>query len=77
VEDQRSFIESQQGPYITQLGQLQLVTNLTQTGGAQIAGRAEEPTEPIRPTPLRNGALALVVGAILGVGLVFLRGAPR
>ncbi len=73
VEDERSLIESQQGPYITQLGQLQLATNLTQTGGAQIVGRAEEPTEPIRPTPLRNGALALVVGAILGVGLAFLR----
>jgi capsular exopolysaccharide synthesis family protein len=73
VEDQRSLIESQQGPYITQLGQLQLATNLTQTGGAQIVGRAEEPTEPIRPTPLRNGALALVVGAMLGVGLAFLR----
>lgn len=72
-EDERGRIESQQAPYIAQLNQLQVASNLTQTGGAQIVGEAVEPTSPIRPTPLRNGALALVVGAILGVGLAFLR----
>ena len=70
---QRTSIEALQEPYVEQIGKLQLAANLVQTGGAQIVGEAVAPTSPIRPTPLRNGVLALVVGAILGVGLAFLR----
>ena len=33
----------------------------------------EMPTKPIRPEPVKNAALALVVGAILGTGLAFSR----
>jgi polysaccharide biosynthesis transport protein len=34
---------------------------------------AEVPEDPISPQPLRTGALALVLGLLLGVGLAFLR----
>lgn len=73
ANSRRTAVESQQAPYVAQLGRLQLATNLTQTGGAQLVGPAVEPNSPIRPTPLRNGSVALVVGAILGVGAAFLR----
>ena len=42
------------------------------SGGAQVVARAEEPTTPVKPTPIRDGALALVLGLLLGVGLAFL-----
>ncbi len=41
------------------------------TGGTQVVRRAAVPTSPIKPTPLRNGVMALVVGALLGVCLAF------
>jgi succinoglycan biosynthesis transport protein ExoP len=66
-------IEAQQAPYVTQLNQLQLAAQLTQTGGAQVVSEAEAPGSPVRPVPLRNGAVALVLGMVLGVGLAFLR----
>ena len=73
IESLSDDIESQRAPYIAQLDRLQLAINLTQTGGAEIVSRALEPTSPVRPDPVRNAALALVVGLILGVGLAFLR----
>lgn len=39
---------------------------------ARILSRAEAPDEPASPEPLRNGALALAFGAMLGVGLALL-----
>src|SRR5215211_2817164 len=35
--------------------------------------RAAVPAEPASPNPLRNAAVALMVGAVLGIGLAFLR----
>jgi succinoglycan biosynthesis transport protein ExoP len=45
----------------------------TVTGGGSILTPAELPESPVSPRPLRTGALALVLGALLGVGLAFLR----
>ena len=66
-------VDAQQAPYVTQLNQLQLAVRLTQTGGAQVMSRAEVPESPVRPDPVRNGAVAVVLGLVLGVGLAFLR----
>ncbi len=66
-------IETRRASFIDQLDRLESASRLTQTGGAQIVSAAAEPTSPIRPTPARNGVLALVVGLMLGVGLAFLR----
>lgn len=38
-----------------------------------IVDEAQLPTEPIRPEPVKNAGLALLVGAVLGVGLAFSR----
>jgi succinoglycan biosynthesis transport protein ExoP len=73
VEALQGNVEAQQAPYVTQLNELQVAVNLTQTGGAQVVSRAEVPESPARPVPLRNGAVAAVLGLVLGVGLAFLR----
>ncbi len=39
---------------------------------ATVWERAELPEEPVSPNPLRNGLLALALGAMLGVALAFL-----
>lgn len=38
-----------------------------------VLDQPEVPTKPIRPEPVKNAALALVVGSILGTGLAFSR----
>lgn len=43
------------------------------TGGGSVLTPAEVPTTPVSPRPLRTGALAVVLGLLLGVGLAFLR----
>jgi capsular exopolysaccharide synthesis family protein len=65
-------IESRRATYADQLDQLQVATNLTVTGGAQVVSQAVEPSAPVSPKPLRNGAIALGAGLILGLGLAFL-----
>ena len=42
-------------------------------GGGSVLAAAEVPSSPVSPRPLRTGALALVLGLLLGVGLAFLR----
>lgn len=73
VETGLVAVERQRAPYVSQLDQLQLAMNLTQTGGAEIVAPAVVPTSPARPNPVRNGVLALGLGLLLGVGLVFMR----
>ena len=66
-------VEAQQAPYVAQLNDLQLAVRLARTGGSEVVSRAEVPTSPVRPDPVRNGAMAVVLGLVLGVGLAFLR----
>lgn len=65
-------LESQQAFYQQQLEDLQLTAGILQSGGAEILTNAEVPDVPVSPKPLRDGALALVVGLMLGVGIAFL-----
>ncbi|MBW3626294.1 MAG: polysaccharide biosynthesis tyrosine autokinase [Actinobacteria bacterium] len=69
----RQTLQNQRNAYAEQLDRLQLARNLTQTGGAQLVSAAAEPTTPVRPKPVRNAVLALVVGLMLGVAVAFLR----
>ena len=73
LASQRASLEARRSSYAEQLDRLQLASNLTQTGGAQLVSRATVPSVPVRPTPLRNGMLAVVVGSMLGMGVAFLR----
>lgn len=70
---ERQSLLTLRATYGQQLSQLQLAGNLTESGGAQLVSEAEVPEAPVRPTPKRDGALALVVGLMLGVGIAFLR----
>jgi capsular exopolysaccharide synthesis family protein len=43
------------------------------SGGVQLTKAATTPTSPASPKPVRNVALALLVGLVVGTGLAFLR----
>ena len=53
------------------LDQLDVLTSL-QTGNAEVVEPARAPSDPSSPLPLRNGALGLVLGALLGLGVALL-----
>lgn len=40
-------------------------------GGAALVAKADLPTVPVKPTPIRSGVLALALGLMLGTGLAF------
>lgn len=73
IQQRLSALQARRNAYSDQLDRLQLASNLTQTGGAQIVSKAQEPTSPVKPTPKRDAAVALFVGLILGVGFAFLK----
>lgn len=50
------------------------VSSETNAITATVWEQAAVPEEPISPDPLRNGLLAAMLGAVLGVGLAFLLG---
>jgi len=56
----------------TQKAQLS-ATSVLAGGGGRLARNARVPEAPFSPKPLRTAVLALVLGAMLGVGLAFLR----
>ncbi|MFZ4810217.1 MAG: polysaccharide biosynthesis tyrosine autokinase [Ilumatobacteraceae bacterium] len=68
--DRRSLVD-QQISFQTTLDQLQIDAAL-QTGGAAVVQPAGIPVEPIKPTPVKTGILALIAGLGLGVGAAFL-----
>ncbi len=68
---QRQALVQQQALFKNTLSEQQVNSALI-TGGAEIVRRATVPTSPIKPTPLRNAVLALLVGAMLGAALCFL-----
>lgn len=65
-------LEGQKAFYESQIEDLELSADINTSTGAQILTRAEAPTSPVSPTPLRDAVLALVLGLVLGVGLAFL-----
>ena len=71
VGPQRDALVTQQSTFKNRLDQLGVEAALS-TGGAQLVTPASVPTSPVAPKPVRNGALALVVGTLFGVGLAFL-----
>jgi tyrosine-protein kinase len=73
LDAQRNSLEQQQAFYRQQLDQLQVSAQISQSGGGQVVSRAITPSSPVEPKTLRNGALALVLGLLLGVGFAFLR----
>jgi succinoglycan biosynthesis transport protein ExoP len=70
LQNERDAVTAQAELYREKLDQLQVDASL-RTGGAQVAQLAELPGSPVRPKPLRDGALAAALGLVLGVALVF------
>lgn len=70
--DRRSAALNRQGPIRTEIDRLNTQINVGVTGGASEGTPAEVPKEPSKPKPVRNGLLALPVGLVFGIGLVFL-----
>jgi succinoglycan biosynthesis transport protein ExoP len=68
---QRDALVSQQTLFKQKVDQLQ-VDAVLKTGGAQLVTNASEPTSPVKPRPVRNGVLALLVGLVVGTGLALL-----
>lgn len=66
-------LESQRALYQQLLENLQLTAGITSAGGTMVLTPAEAPADPVSPNPVRDGAVALVLGAMLGFGLAFLR----
>lgn len=73
VASATATMRSQQDFYRQQLENLELTAGIVQSGGVQLLTEADPPSSPISPKPVRNAALALVLGSLLGVGLAFLR----
>jgi non-specific protein-tyrosine kinase len=69
---QRDAIASQIDFYGQRLDQVQVDVQLRQGGGAQVVTSAITPTNPVKPRPVRDGALGLVLGLMLGLALALI-----
>ena len=65
LRGQRTFYEGQ-------LEELELSAEITRAGGTQVLTVAEPPDNPVSPKPVRDAAIALVLGLLLGIGAAFL-----
>ena len=78
-EDERQQLSLERDALTSQLGQVisqssdVVETSESITGGGAVLTPAELPEAPVSPQPLRTGALAVVLGLLLGVGGGFLR----
>jgi succinoglycan biosynthesis transport protein ExoP len=70
---QLAGLQQQQTLLQQQLNQIRVSGNLNQVGGASMLAAATVPGSPVSPKPIRNGAIALILGILLGLGLAFLR----
>ena len=68
---ERAALAAQYELFKQKLDQVQVDAAL-KSGGAQVVAKAEVPTTPVKPTPVRDAALAGVLGLLLGIGLAFL-----
>ncbi|MDP9019428.1 MAG: polysaccharide biosynthesis tyrosine autokinase [Actinomycetota bacterium] len=69
--DRRAALQSRQLPIRAQIDNLNSRIQFA-TGGVSDETLAQPPEAPSRPQPVRTGLLALPVGLIFGIGLVFL-----
>jgi polysaccharide biosynthesis transport protein len=68
---ERTALITQQISFRERLNQLQVEQSVA-GGGAQIGTPASVPSEPFAPTPMKNAAIAAVLGLLCGIALTFL-----
>lgn len=71
LRSRRDALVAQQASLSERLTQLQVQSSL-ETGGVQLVAPASVPRSPLAPSPARDGALAAMVGLVVGVGLAYL-----
>lgn len=70
--DRRSAAQNLQSDARSEIDRLKAQIDIGITGGADDGSAAIPPQEPSKPKPVRNGMLALPVGLVFGIGLIFL-----
>lgn len=72
IRAERNTLERRRASFDDQLNQLQLLSGFGTSGGVQLVSKAEVPTAPVSASPVRNAALGLLGGLVIGLGLAFL-----
>ncbi|MGH9243374.1 MAG: polysaccharide biosynthesis tyrosine autokinase [Acidimicrobiales bacterium] len=72
LASQLNPLRSQLALYQEQLDRLELSAGLRESGSIEKLTTAEPPESPVSPQPVRNAALAAVLGLLLGIGGAFL-----
>ena len=67
AEGDRRALVDQQATFQQRIDQLRVDAALS-AGNAELVRLAVEPTDPIKPTPVRTATLAAIVGLLLGLG---------
>jgi polysaccharide biosynthesis transport protein len=70
---ERNELLIQLGPLRARYLELSFASETASVGGGDVIQRASVPTAPASPHPLRDGALGLMLGSVLGVGFLWLR----
>jgi len=73
LRPQLAPLQGQQSLYRSQLNQVQVSADITQSGGVQLLDEANEPDRPVSPATLRNLVVAVLVGLIGGLVLALVR----
>lgn len=66
-------LQVQQAFYQQQFDKVELSAGIRQAGGLRLLAPAQVPAGPVSPKPIRNAALGLAIGLMLGVGAAFAR----
>jgi capsular exopolysaccharide synthesis family protein len=80
LDTERERLETERNELLTQLAsirarieELSVAGQTASAGGGEVVLRAFPPPGPSSPKPIRDGAVGAMLGALLGVGLAFLR----
>jgi non-specific protein-tyrosine kinase len=60
-------LQTQIDEYDDQLEELDLSANISATGGPALINPGTVPSDPVSPTPLRDGLLAMTLGLVVGI----------